>query len=102
MQLDFDSLSVVSSNVITTLQTLAAWFNVRLMSFGLDSTTIVMRGPSLVLMGLAFSAVRYSLCRMSRFGAERAKLFFIGQSASGRVYGKQLAYVMSSRGNQWT
>jgi hypothetical protein len=102
MQLDFDSLLVVSSNITTASQTFAAWLNVRLMTFGLDSTTIVMRGPSLVLMGLAFSAVRYSLRRICCYGGERAKLIWAQQPQSGSVYGKQLVYVMSSHGNRQT
>ncbi len=64
MQLDFDSLLVVLSNVMMGSETFVAGLDVRLMRLGLDSTTILMRGPSLVLMGLAFWAVRYSVRRI--------------------------------------
>lgn len=78
MQLDLDSLSVLSSNVVTSSETLVAWLNIRLMDFGLDAATILARGPSLVLMGLAFSAVRYSLRRICRYSIEEAHCNFSG------------------------
>ncbi len=100
MQLDFDSVSIVLSNGITASETLVAWLNIRLMHFGLDSTTILVRGPSLVLMGLAFSAVRYSLRRIRCFGAERARFLWAQPPESRRIYRKQLVYVMSGYSNR--
>lgn len=100
MQLDFDSLPVVLSNIITASETLVAWLNVRLMNFGLDSTTILARGPSLILMGLAFSAVRYSLHRIRCYGIERARLAWVQRPESSGAYRKRLVYVMSGQGNR--
>ncbi len=100
MQLDFDSLAIVLPNAITTLEALVTWMNVRLMNVGLDMTTILVRGPSLVLMGLAFSAVRYSVRRACCVRIARAQLPWVQQPASGRGYGRQLVYVTSGSGNQ--
>ncbi len=78
MQLDFHSVSVALSNGVAASETLVAWLNIRLMNWGLDSTTILVRGPSLVAMGLAFSAVRYSLRRIQVFGALALLVFLAG------------------------
>jgi ABC-type Fe3+-siderophore transport system permease subunit len=98
MQVDVDSLSVVLSNLFRTAEMLVAWSNVQLIRFGLDPTTIITRGPSLVLMGLAFSAVLHSLVRVRSFAGERMSLWYDGKI--GGTNKRQLVYVASAHGNR--
>ncbi len=98
MQVDVDSLSAVLSNLFRTAEMLVTWSNVHLMRFGLDPTTIVMRGPSLVLMGLAFSAARYSLVRVRYLAGERMSPQY--DHKVGGTYKRQLVYAASGHGNR--
>ncbi len=98
MQMDSDSLSILLTNAVRAFEMLVAWSNVHLMKFGLDTTTIITRGPTLVLMGLAVAAMRYASSRMFSSANEHETLghdLFDGGRAS-----VQPVYVLSSQRNR--
>ncbi len=92
---DFDSLSILMTNAAKAFEMLVAWSNMYLMRFGLDATTIIARGPTLVLIGLALAAIRYASSRMFSAGGERQAFAYYGLN-TGRAKAR-LVYVVSDR-----
>ncbi len=79
-----DDVSLFLTEAITLFKTGVTYLDVRLIDFGLDPTLIVMRGPTLVIMGFAMSTVlqfahgiqQYTTDRLANYAVAHAYMTF--------------------------